>query len=155
MQERARHLVRLVVATASLLALATAAVAALEQSVGVANASSVYLVAVVLCALLVGTDGAVVTAFGSAALYNFLFIEPRNTFAIHEPGVLLSMVLMLFVGIVVGQLAAMQRQRAETARASEREAQALFGVSRSLATRDSIVGIPPLFVDLRTRLRRA
>ena len=137
MQERARHLVRLVVATASLLALATTAVAALEQSVGVANASSVYLVAVVLCALLVGTDGAVVTAFGSAVLYNFLFIEPRNTFAIHEPGVLLSMVLLLFVGIVVGQLAAMQRQRAETARASEREARALFGVSRSLATRDS------------------
>ena len=137
MHGRARHLARLLVATISLLAVATAAVAALEHPVGVANASSVYLVAVVLCALLVGTDGAVVTAVGSAGLYNFLFTEPRYTFAIHDPGVLLSVVLLLFVGIVVGQLAAMQRQRAETARASEREARALFGVSRSLATRDS------------------
>lgn len=137
MHDRARHLLRLLVATISLLAAATLAVAVLEDRASVANASAVYLVAVVLCALLVGTDGAVVTAVGSAALYNFLFTEPRYTFAIHDPGVLLSVVLLLFVGIVVGQLAAMQRQRAETARASEREARGLFGVSRSLATRDS------------------
>lgn len=137
MHERARHLARLLVTTVTLLAVTTVAVAALEHTVGVANASSVYLVAVVLCALLVGTDGAVVTAVGSAGLYNFMFTEPRYTFVVHEPGVLLSVVLLLFVGIVVGQLAAMQRQRAETARASEREARALFGVSRSLATRGS------------------
>ncbi len=137
MYGRARHLARLIVATVTLLAVATAAVAALEHPVGVANASSVYLVAVVLCALLVGTDGAVATAVGSAGVYNYLFTEPRYTFAIHDPDVLLSVVLLLFVGIVVGRLAAMQRRRAETARASELEARALFGVSRLLATRDS------------------
>ena len=133
-----RHLIRLVLAAGFTLAAATAVVAALEHAVGVANASSAYLVAVVMVALLVGTDGAVVTAIGSATLYNFLFTEPRFTLAIHDPGVLLSVVLLLFVGVVVGRLAALQRQRAETATAREREARALFGVSRSLATRDSM-----------------
>jgi two-component system, OmpR family, sensor histidine kinase KdpD len=138
MYTRARSLPRLVVAAVFFLSAATAAVAMLESAFSVHNASSVYLVAVVLVALLVGTGGAIATAVGSAALYNFLFTEPKYTFAIHDPGVLLSVVLLLFIGIVVGQLAALQRQRAETATAREREARALFVVSRSLATRSSM-----------------
>ncbi len=138
MTNPAQHLAQIGLATGLSLVVATGAVALMEDSLGVGNASAVYLVAVVFVALLVGTDGAVVTAVGSAALYNFLFTEPRYTFAIHDPEVLLSVVLLLFAGIVVGQLAAMQRQRAETATAREREARALFGVSRSLATRTSM-----------------
>lgn len=121
-----------------LLASATLAVAALEHAVGVANASSAYLVAVVLAALLVGTRGAVVTAVGSAGLYNFWFTEPRFTFAIHDSGVLLSVVLLLFVGVVVGELAALQRRRADAADAAALEARALFNTSRALATRTSM-----------------
>src|SRR3954471_15242610 len=132
------HPLRLVIVPLLLLAAATVAVAVLEQALGVANASSAYLVAVVLAALLAGTAGAVITAIGSAAVYNSLFTEPRFTFAIHDAGVLLSVVLLLFVGIVVGELAAMERQRADAATAREREARALFGISRSLATRESM-----------------
>ncbi len=135
-----RRLVRLLAAAGISLALATAAVALLEGALGVDNASAVYLVAVVFVALLVGTDGAIVTAMGSAALYNFWFTEPRYTFLIHDPGVLLSTVLLLFVGVVVGRLAATQRERAEAATAREREARALFGVSRSLASRTTMRG---------------
>jgi two-component system, OmpR family, sensor histidine kinase KdpD len=132
------HLLRLAAAAGISLIVASGAVALLEELVGVPNASAAYLVAVVLVALLVGTDGAIVTAVGAAALYNFLFAEPRYTFVIHDSGVLLSVVLLLFVGVVVGQLAAMQRDRAELAGAREREARALFGISRALATRSSI-----------------
>jgi two-component system sensor histidine kinase KdpD len=138
MNPRTRHLALLGVATSLSLATASVAVAILQDIASVGNASAVYLVAVVLVALLVGTDGAIVTAVGSAALYNFLFTEPRYTFAIHDSGVLLSVVLLLFVGIVVGQLAALQRERAEVSSAREREARALFSVSRSLATRSAM-----------------
>src|SRR4051812_36395140 len=132
------HPLRLVIVPLLLLAAATVAVAVLEQALGVANASSAYLVAVVLAALLAGPAGAIVTAIGSAAVYNYLFTEPRFTFAIHDAGVLLSVVLLLFVGVTVGELAALQRQRADAATAREREARALFGISRSLATRESM-----------------
>jgi two-component system sensor histidine kinase KdpD len=101
------------------------------------------LVAVVATAIVSGTLGAVATAVASFALYNFLFTDPRFTLSMHEPGVWLSVVLLLFVGIVVGQLAAMQRSRAELARAREREARALFTVSRGLATRESIESVLP------------
>jgi two-component system sensor histidine kinase KdpD len=97
----------------------------------------------VATAIVSGTLGAVATAVASFALYNFLFTEPRFTLSMHEPGVWLSVVLLLFVGIVVGQLAAMQRSRAEMARAREREARALFAVSRGLATRESIESLLP------------
>ena len=135
MQPVARSALRVVAAVAAALAGATLAVAVLEDAVGVANASPVYLVAVVLVALLAGTAGAVLTAVGAAILYNFWFTDPRYTLQVTDPGVLLSVLVLLFVGIVVGRLAAVQRERAETAAAREREARALFAVSRSLATR--------------------
>ena len=56
---------------------------------------------------------------------------------------MLSVVLLLFVGIVVGELAALQRSRAEVAQRREREAWALFRVSRALATRDSTKAVLP------------
>ena len=116
---------------------ATAAVAVLEDWVGVSNASIVYLVAVVACGVAVGTMGAILASVGSFLVYNFFFVPPLYTFTIGDPDGLLSLFLLLFVGIVVGQLAALQRARAETAAAREREARALFGVSRVLATRAS------------------
>lgn len=129
--------VRLAVIAGSSLAIATVTVSVLEHSLGVDNASATYLVAVVLTALLEGTGGAILVAVGAFLVYNFLFTEPRFTLEIHDPGVLLSVVLLLFVGIVVGRLAALQRERAEAARAREQEATAMFRVSRALATRDS------------------
>ena len=63
---------------------------------------------------------------------------------------LINLFLLLFTGFVVGQLAARQRARAEDAIAREREARALFGVSRELATRAST---PAVLIDDRRILR--
>jgi two-component system sensor histidine kinase KdpD len=125
------------------LAAATVVVWLLQDVLGVPNPSAVYLVAVVAAAIVSGTLGAVATAVASFVLYNYLFTEPRYTLSMHEPGVWLSVVLLLFVGIVVGQLAALQRSRAEQAQAREREARALFAVSRGLSTRSSIDAVLP------------
>ena len=125
------------------LAGASVVVYLLQDVLGVPNPSAVYLVAVVAAAIVSGTLGAVATAVASFVLYNYLFTEPRYTLSMHEPGVWLSVVLLLFVGIVVGQLAALQRSRAEQARAREREARALFAVSRGLSTRQSIESVLP------------
>src|SRR3990170_2944060 len=110
---------------------------------GVPNPSAVYLVAVVATAIVSGTAGAILTSIASFILYNFLFTEPRYTLAMHEPGVWLSVVLLLFVGVVVGQLTALQRSRADATAQREREARALFRVSRELAMRRSIADVLP------------
>ena len=131
-------LLRLLGVATVTLALATVVVAVLQDGLGVPNPSAVYLIAVVATAIVSGTAGAIATAAASFVLYNFLFTEPRYTLSMHEPNVWLSVVLLLFVGVVVGQLTALQRARAEVASRREHEARALSSVSRALVTRASI-----------------
>ncbi len=119
---------------------ASAVIAALEQAAGVPNASAVYVLAVALVALAAGRSGAVITAILSFLAYDYLFIEPLYTFTVRDPGEWLNLTLLLVIGFLVGQLAALLRARAEDARAREREARALFAVSRELATRTSTLG---------------
>ncbi|HUP83498.1 MAG TPA: ATP-binding protein [Candidatus Limnocylindria bacterium] len=140
---RLRGVGRLLAVALPTLAGATVIVSYLQDVLGVPNPSAVYLVAVVATAIVSGTLGAVATAVASFVLYNYLFTEPRFTLSMHEPGVWISVVLLLFVGIVVGQLAALQRSRADVAHAREREARALFAVSRGLSTRESIEAVLP------------
>ena len=138
-----RAVVRLLSVAIPALALASIGVAILQYGLGLPNASALYLVAVVATAYVSGTPGAVVSAIASFLLYDYLFVEPRYTFTISDPGEYLSVILLLFVGIVVGQLAALQRARTRDSQAREREAHALFRVSRSLATRDSTPQVLP------------
>jgi two-component system, OmpR family, sensor histidine kinase KdpD len=132
-----RDLARLLAVAVPSLGGATLAIGVLQGYVGVPNASAVYLAAVVATAFVAGTWGAIVAAVASFLLYDFLFILPLYTFTVADPGEWLNLVLLLFIGIVVGQLVALQRSRTEIARAREREARALFQVSRELATRVS------------------
>jgi len=116
------------------LILATALVMVLEQVAGIDNASAAYLLAVVALAVRLGTVEAVVGAFGGFLLANYLFTPPVHTLTVLDPTEWLNLLLLLVVGVVVGQLAGSQRGRAETAELREREARGLFQVSRALAT---------------------
>jgi two-component system sensor histidine kinase KdpD len=130
-----RSLARAVITGVLSLAVATLVVGFFRDTLGVPNPSAIYLVAVVATALVAGALGGAVASVAAFLLYNFYFTEPRHTFAINEPSEWLNVVILLFVGIVVGQLAASMRSRAETGRRREREARALFRLSRALATR--------------------
>lgn len=141
-----RQLGILVAVSASSLAAASIAVALLETYVAVPNASIVYIAAVVATAVVAGLPGAIVASVGSFLLYDFFFTDPTHTLTIRDPGEWLSVILLLFVGIVVGQLAALQRSRTELARAREREARTLFQVSRELATRETTMAVLPIIV---------
>lgn len=116
------------------LTLATVLVTFLELVAGITNASSAYLLAVVALAVRLGTVEAVLGAFGAFLLANYLFTPPVHTLTVLDPKEWLNLLLLLVVGVVVGQLAGSQRGRAETAELREREARGLFQVSRALAT---------------------
>jgi two-component system sensor histidine kinase KdpD len=138
----------------STLVVATLLVGVLQDTFAVPNPSAVYLIAVVATAFVAGPVGAILVAIASALTYNYFFTAPHYTLMISDPGVWLSVLLLLFVGIVVGELAALQRTRAEMASAREREARALIRVSRALATRQSTAAVLPellgiLVVDAR------
>lgn len=143
---------RLLAVAMPALAAATALVWLLEGQFGVLNAAPVYLLAVVMTALVAGTVGALAAAVAGILLYDYLFVHPIHTLEISDPGEWLNLILLLFVGLVVGQLTASQRARTRTAEAREREARELFFVSRALATRPSTTAVLP---EIAGQLRRA
>lgn len=138
---RPGSVVRLAVVAVPALAAATGLVWLLETRFGVLNASPVYLLAVVITALVSGTAGALLAAVAGILIYDFLFVHPVQTFVINDPAEWLNLILLLFVGLVVGQLTALERSRAVTAETREREARELFLVSRALATRSSTAAV--------------
>jgi two-component system sensor histidine kinase KdpD len=138
-----RDVVRLLVVAVPSLAVATVVVWALEDVLGVPNASAAYLLAVVATAFGSGTVGALASAIAAIGLYDYLFTQPLHTLVISDPDEGLNLALLLFVGLVVGQLTALQRTRAEVARSREREARELFRISRALATRASTPAVLP------------
>jgi two-component system sensor histidine kinase KdpD len=128
-----RPIARPALIAVAVLALVSLAVAGLER-LGVQNASELYLLAVVASGVLAGAWPAVATAIGSFLLYDFLFVEPRNTFIVADPQEWLNLVLLLVVGLLVAHLAGSERDRAETAVAREREALAMFRISFALTS---------------------
>ena len=142
-RRQARNLAVLLGVAVPSLVIATLVVAVLRSALNVSNASIVYLAAVVVTAIAAGAPGAVLTSIGSILLYDFFFVQPLYTLTMSDPTEWLNAILLLGTGLVVGQLAALQRRRAEDAREREREAVALSRVSRELATRESTMEVLP------------
>jgi two-component system, OmpR family, sensor histidine kinase KdpD len=126
------------------LALSSALIAVLQgPPLRVPNASAVYLVAIVVVAVLGGTWAAVACSVAAFFLFDFLFIQPIGSLTVAEPTEWLNLVLFLLVAVTIGQLAALQTQRANDATRRAREARAQFRISRTLATSDGVAGAAP------------
>jgi two-component system sensor histidine kinase KdpD len=126
---------------AALLALATVLVGFLEGPVGIDNAATAYLLAVVAAAAVLGVAAAVGTAVCAFLIYDLLFVSPVLTLSVHDSREWLALLLFLVVGLVVAWLAGQLRQRARDASTRESESNALYQVSRILATRPDIESV--------------
>jgi two-component system, OmpR family, sensor histidine kinase KdpD len=122
------------------LAMATAIAAVLETGLGVTDASPVYLLAVLVMAARYGTWPAVGTSVAALLIYDFLFTAPRYSLTVADPQEWLSLLLFLVMAVVIGRLGALLATRAVEADARAAEAQAMFSISRSLATTPSVRG---------------
>ena len=115
------------VTTITLVGLALYAVLPLQ------NLSMLYLVAVVVCGILVGRVSAIVASGLSFLAYNFFFIEPIYTLTIARPHELFALAIFLAAALFTGELAGRMREQAERSRQQERATQALYEFSRKLA----------------------
>jgi two-component system sensor histidine kinase KdpD len=127
----------------ALLAGTTVLVAVLEGLVGIDNAAMAYLLAVMAAAAWLGTAAAVAAAVGAFLIYDVVFIEPRFTLTVSDSREWLALLLLLVVGTVVAWLASQLRDRARVATARQAEANALYQVSRVLATRADVHSVVP------------
>lgn len=116
-------------------ALISLGIAGVRVYAHIPNISLLYLFVILALASTVGRGPAILAALLAFLIYNFCFVEPRYTFAIHEPAEWLALLVFLLTALVAGQLTAALRERAEEARRHEHITSTLYELSRALVAK--------------------
>lgn len=111
-------------------AVVTAMTAWLLPHLGLASASLLFLLPVLVSAMRGGVVPGLIATFAGTAAYNFFLLEPRFTFRVHQVDNLVSVFVLGAVAIVTSRLA--NRLLAREAEANERAAAS--GTAAHLAT---------------------
>jgi len=98
-----------------------------------ANIVALYLLTVVVVAWRFGRGPAALAAVLSVVAFDFFFVPPRFSFAVSDVQYLLTFVVMLAVGLIVGQLTAGLRFQARVASHREERAASLYEIARDLS----------------------
>jgi two-component system, OmpR family, sensor histidine kinase KdpD len=118
-----------VVACALTTLLATPLIGLLELT----NIVMFFLLAVVGVGWVYGRGPAVLAAFLGVALFNFFFVPPRFSFAVHDGEFLVTFAVMLVVALAIGQLTAGLKVQAQAATQREHRMRSLYDMSRDLS----------------------
>ncbi|MDA8163687.1 MAG: sensor histidine kinase KdpD [Desulfobacteraceae bacterium] len=105
------------------------------------NTAMFYLLAVVVAAVRLGLQPAVLTAFLGVLAFDFFFIAPRYTLAVADSEYLITFVGFLTVGLVISTQVARSRERAESLRLREVQTASLYYLSRDLAVAADLVAV--------------
>jgi two-component system sensor histidine kinase KdpD len=122
-------------------ALATGAAWLLYSPPDLSSEAMVMMLGIVLAALLCGIGPALVAALVSVAAFNFLFTEPRFSFAVADPTDVVALLVMLIVGFTMASLVERVHERAEATQERERETAALFSLTRELAQSETVADV--------------
>ena len=120
-------------ASIGFVAIASAVAALLDQMHQGADLAMIFLVSVLASALLFGLTPAVTAAAVSALAYNFLFLEPRLSFAIGHATDVLTFVVFFAVALVTGWMAGRIRDQAMAMSRRASAITALLAASRTLS----------------------
>ena len=82
---------------------------------------------------MVGQGPGVLGAFLSVALFDFLFVEPRLSFAVHDGQYLITFVVMLLVALLISQLSSQLQQQVLKAQQREQWYRILYECARFFA----------------------
>ena len=96
----------------------------------------IYLSAVLAAGVLHGLRPALAAATVAFLVYNFLFLEPRYSFAIGSPTDLLTLVAFWAVALATGSLAGRVRDQARNAQRRASAVSALLAASQALSAAD-------------------
>ena len=118
---------------AGFIALATAAALLLDRSFERVDLGVVYMAAVLAAGVLYGLRPALAAATVAFLTYNFLFLEPRYTFAIGSPTDILTLIVFWAIATVTGALAGRVREQARRAQRRASAVSALLVASQSLS----------------------
>jgi len=121
--------------------------------VNIANASMLYLLAVMATAVAFGRGPAIFASVLAFLVFDCFFVEPLHQLTVSDPEEWVSLLFFLLTATVTGQLAAAQRQRAQEARQREREAVVLYDVVRLLGGNDVDQALEAVAERVRSELQ--
>ena len=114
------------------------------------NLIMVYLLGVMLTAMCCGRGPAILISLLSVLAFDFFFVPPRFSFTVEEAQYIVTFIVMFLVALVISHLATMMRRQAEVARLQERQAAAMHGLSRQLASTrgmEKILGVAVQYIS--------
>ena len=112
----------------------TALAAPLQAFFDLANIVMLFLLTVVLVAMKLGRGPAVLAAFVCVASFDFFFVPPRFSFAVHDFQYLLTFAIMLTVALIIGHMTAGLRYQARVASYREERARTLYEFARDMSS---------------------
>lgn len=98
-----------------------------------ADLGMIFLAAILAAAVLHGLAPGMVAALCAFAIYNFLFLSPRYSFAIGSPTDLLTLMVFLAVALATGILAGRSRDRAREAQRRASDLTSLLVATRAFS----------------------
>ena len=119
-------------ASVGAVAVVTGAVFALRPVAPVLSLGVLYVFAVLPIAILWGLPWAIAVSIASMLAFNFFFLPPQHTFALRDSENWVALAVYLFTAVVVSELAARARRRAEDAEQQQREASLLAEIAGHL-----------------------
>ena len=100
---------------------------------GIENVDLVFLTAVISVAARYGLWPSLLASVAASLCYNFFFVPPYYTFTIADPTNLAAFFFFMSIAILVSNVAARVRSRADTAIGRVRTTESLYAFSRKLA----------------------
>jgi two-component system sensor histidine kinase KdpD len=104
----------------------------LSQRLEPPNLVMIYLLGVVAVSLWLGRGPSIFSAILSVAVFDFCFVPPQWTFAVHDTQYLLTFLVMLLTGLTISTLTARLQFQIKSARRQERRMAALYAIGREL-----------------------
>jgi two-component system sensor histidine kinase KdpD len=150
-EKRMRYVWTIAVTVATALA-----AAALYPHFELATVVLIFMLAVVLVAVRWGRGPAILSTLLGVAMVDFFFVPPRFSFEFADSHYLLTFVVMLSAGVVVGQLAGNLRFQARVASHREKRARTLYQFARDLAklqTTSQVIETAESFMSRQFRAR--
>lgn len=94
----------------------------------------IYLLPVLLATVLWGLTPGIVASFAAFLVFNYFYIEPFNTFLVHETQDIITLLIFLFVAVILSQFIGKSREGTRLARLREWEATRLYELTSSLSS---------------------
>jgi two-component system sensor histidine kinase KdpD len=116
------------------IALATALGVLARPYLQVTDVAMLLLLAIVIVAYRLPRAPAVVACFGGIAAFDFWFVPPYHSFAVHDSAFLVTFAVMFAITLAITQVVATIRKQAEDTLQREHRSAAVLALSRDLAS---------------------